>query len=184
MAGPEMMREVQKELSNPTPVRIWAVAKAFEMGMDVSDVHRLTNIDCWFLGKLHGLHQLKQAMRHMDLYGLQSQPALLLEAKCRGFSDRQIASLVSAPTLVHTELSPRHQLADFGASRYVGGPVTEAHIRHMRRCAGIVPKVKQIDTLAAEFPAETNYLYLTYSGQEHDVELVGGQAPVETDFSP
>ena len=99
------------------------------------------------------------------------------EAKCRGFSDRQIAALVSAPAMIHMELSPRLLPTDFGSSRYTGGPVTESHIRHLRRSTGIVPKVKQIDTLAAEFPAETNYLYLTYSGQEHDVELAGSQAP-------
>ena len=79
-SGPELEREVQKELSNPTPVRLWAVAKAFELGMDVSDVHRLTSIDRWFLAKLHGLHQLKVAMRRMDYYDLKDQPALLREA--------------------------------------------------------------------------------------------------------
>ena len=107
-----------------------------------------------------------------------------VQAKCRGFSDCQIAALVSAPALVHMEMSPRLLPTDFGASRYTGGPVTEAHIRHLRRSAGIVPKVKQIDTLAAEFPAETNYLYLTYSGEEHDVELPGSQAPADDDSLP
>jgi len=183
-SGPELEKEVKKELSNPTPVRLWAVAKAFELGMDVTDVHRLTNIDRWFLAKLHGLHQLKVALRLMDFYELQSHPAVLREAKCRGFSDCQIAALVSAPALVHMEMSPRLLPTDFGASRYTGGPVTEAHIRHLRRSAGIVPKVKQIDTLAAEFPAETNYLYLTYSGEEHDVELPGSQAPADDDSLP
>ncbi|CAE7592891.1 URA2, partial [Symbiodinium sp. CCMP2456] len=183
-SGPELEKEVKKELSNPTPVRLWAVAKAFELGMDVTDVHRLTNIDRWFLAKLHGLHQLKVALRLMDFYELRSHPAVLREAKCRGFSDCQIAALVSAPALVHMEMSPRLLPTDFGASRYTGGPVTEAHIRHLRRSASIVPKVKQIDTLAAEFPAETNYLYLTYSGEEHDVELPGSQAPTDDDCLP
>lgn len=60
--------------------------------------------------------------------------------------------------------SPALLPIDHGSQRYAGGPVTEAHIRHLRKKLGIVPMVKQIDTLAAEYPAETNYLYLTYSG--------------------
>ena len=79
------------------------------------------------------------------------------------------------------EMSPKLLPADFGASRYTGGAVTEAHVRYLRRSAGIVPKVKQIDTLAAEFPAETNYLYLTYSGEEHDVELPGSKMFADLD---
>lgn len=85
----------------------------------------------------------------------------------------QFISLSSISTFVHagvfldTEFSgasPALLPIDDGSQRYAGGPVTEAHIRHLRKKLGIVPMVKQIDTLAAEYPAETNYLYLTYSG--------------------
>ena len=78
------------------------------------------------------------------------------EAKTRGFSDRQIASLImdSSP-LTSPLLTP-----DLGAQRYTGGPVSEAHVRFLRKKLGVVPVVKQIDTLAAEYPAETNYLRL------------------------
>merc|ERR1719160_1694467 len=68
-------------------------------------------------------------------------------------------------------MSPKRTPLDSTSQKYIGGPVMEAHIRHLRKKAGINPVVKQIDTLAAEFPAETNYLYLTYSGEEHDVSL-------------
>eukprot|EP00438_Fugacium_kawagutii_P016912 Skav236269 [mRNA] locus=scaffold2289:47277:70286:+ [translate_table: standard] len=189
-----------QELANPTPVRMWAIAKAFENGMGVEEVHGLTSIDKWFLSKLHGLHMIKSTMRSLDFYELRRNPTLLKEAKTRGFSDRQIAQLVTAPDtwaeldrVLDTEMSPALVPVDHGSQRYAGGPVTEAHIRHMRkkaallptRCwslsmasetiAGIVPVVKQIDTLAAEYPAETNYLYLTYSGEEHDVDLAGSE---------
>jgi len=174
--GASLEDELRKELSNPTPVRMWAIAKAFEEGMGVEEVHTLTNIDRWFLSKLHGLHMLKGTMRSMDFYELRSNPVLLKEAKMRGFSDRQIAALVSIPEKILVECaSPALLPIDHGSQRYAGGPVTEAHIRHLRKKLGIVPMVKQIDTLAAEYPAETNYLYLTYSGHEHDVKLVGSE---------
>jgi len=174
--GASLEAELKKELANPTPVRVWAIAKAFEQGMGVDEMHRLTRIDKWFLCKLHGLHMIKSTMRSLDFYELRRNPMLLKEAKTRGFSDRQIAQLVSAPDKVlDAELSPAVLPVDHGSQRYCGGPVTEAHIRHMRKKAGIVPVVKQIDTLAAEYPAETNYLYLTYSGDEHDVDLAGSE---------
>lgn len=168
--------ELKKELSNPTPARMWAIAKAFEDGMGVEDVHELTRIDRWYLWKLHGLHRIKSTLRTLSFYDLRGQPSLLKEAKLRGFSDRQIA-LALGPSADHLDelgTSPALLPVDHGSQRYAGGPVMEGHIRHLRKKLGIVPMVKQIDTLAAEYPAETNYLYLTYSGQEHDVDLVGG----------
>ena len=71
-------------------------------------------------------------------------------------------------------MSPQLLPVDHGSQRYSGGPVAESHVRHLRKKLGIVPTVKQIDTLAAEFPATTNYLYVTYSGEEHDIDLAGG----------
>ncbi|CAK9103982.1 Protein URA2 [Includes: Glutamine-dependent carbamoyl-phosphate synthase [Durusdinium trenchii] len=188
-SGTNLDAELKKELSNPTPVRMWAIAKAFEQGMGVEEVHALTNIDRWFLSKLHGLHEIKGTMRTMDIYELRSNPLLLKEAKIRGFSDRQIASLISVPDrILDCAPSPALLPIDHGSQRYTGGPVTEAHIRFLRKKLGIVPMVKQIDTLAAEYPAETNYLYLTYSGQEHDVALVGSDKQCSdvqiTDLTP
>ena len=106
----------------------------------------------------------------------------------RGFSDRQIAALVSEPEKMEYVASPALLPVDYGSLRYTGGPVSEAHIRHLRKKLGIVPVVKQIDTLAAEYPADTNYLYLTYSGEEHDVNLVGSEKQCSdvkvTDLTP
>eukprot|EP00931_Biecheleriopsis_adriatica_P111998 TRINITY_DN864_c0_g1_i4.p1 TRINITY_DN864_c0_g1~~TRINITY_DN864_c0_g1_i4.p1 ORF type:complete len:1615 (-),score=380.51 TRINITY_DN864_c0_g1_i4:13-4806(-) len=176
-SGPDFDVELKKELSHPTPVRVWAIAKAFEHGMDVEEIHGLSKIDRWFLSKLHGLHVIKSTMKCLDFYELRRNPALLREAKRRGFSDRQIAAQVRTPDSIPSGeyASPQIMPVDHGSQRYTGGNVTEAHIRHLRKRAGIVPVVKQIDTLAAEFPAETNYLFLSYSGEEHDVELAGGE---------
>ena len=173
-SGPNLDAELKKELANPTPVRMWAIAKAFEHGMNVEEVHTLTNIDRWFLSKLHGLHMLKGTMKSLDFYALRQNPVLIKEAKTRGFSDKQIAAIISAPEkIIDSEISPHLLPTDHGSQRYSGGPVSEAHVRHLRKKLGIVPTVKQIDTLAAEFPATTNYLYVTYSGDEHDLELAG-----------
>ena len=131
---------------------------------------------------------IKGTMKSMDFNQLRDQPELLKEAKLRGFSDRQIAALVSEPEKMEYVASPALLPVDYGSLRYTGGPVSEAHIRHLRKKLGIVPVVKQIDTLAAEYPAETNYLYLTYSGEEHDVDLAGSEKQCSdvkvTDLTP
>jgi len=145
------LTQVQAELRTPSPTRIWAIAKAFELGMSVENVHLHTNIDRWFLVKLFHIHRVKHSLKDSDLTSLAQNIPLLKEAKRCGFADRQISSQLIA----------------------ANGPVTEAQVRHVRKQARVVPVVKQIDTLAAEFPAETNYLYLTYSGVEHDVGLSG-----------
>eukprot|EP00931_Biecheleriopsis_adriatica_P111997 TRINITY_DN864_c0_g1_i3.p1 TRINITY_DN864_c0_g1~~TRINITY_DN864_c0_g1_i3.p1 ORF type:complete len:1609 (-),score=374.68 TRINITY_DN864_c0_g1_i3:279-5054(-) len=175
-SGPGLRDELVKELSAPTPVRIWAIAKAFEDGMGVEEIHGLSKVDRWFLSKLHGLHLIKTTLKAMDFMQLRSSPALLREAKRRGFSDRQIAAHVNEASVTQGDFSPSLQPIEHGSERYTGGRVTEAHIRHLRKRTGIVPTVKQIDTLAAEFPAETNYLYLTYTGEDHDVTLAAGEA--------
>eukprot|EP00933_Yihiella_yeosuensis_P077927 TRINITY_DN8891_c0_g1_i1.p1 TRINITY_DN8891_c0_g1~~TRINITY_DN8891_c0_g1_i1.p1 ORF type:complete len:1190 (+),score=260.46 TRINITY_DN8891_c0_g1_i1:194-3571(+) len=172
-SGPNIEAELKKELAFPTPVRIWAIAKAFEHGMQMEEVHQLTRIDRWFLSKLFGLHSIRNALKCLDFYELRRQTPLLREAKCRGFSDKQIAALVSVPSdrSPRQGFSPELRPLDHGSARYTGGPVRETHVRYLRKKLGITPVVKQIDTLAAEFPAETNYLYLTYSGVEHDVTV-------------
>ena len=106
-------------------VRMWAIAKAFEQGMGVEEVHSLTNIDRWFLSKLHGLHMIKGTMRSMDFYELRKNPLLLKEAKMRGFSDRQIAAMISVPEKIDSAWSPALLPLDHTSQRYTGGPVTE-----------------------------------------------------------
>jgi len=148
---------VRHELQNPSPARIWSIAKAFDLGMSVEDVHLLTKIDGWFLAKLHHIHRLRASLGGMDAAELGRSAPLLREAKRCGFADRQIAR-------------------DLATRPCEGAGATEDGIRQLRKRLGISPVVKQIDTLAAEFPAETNYLYLTYSGVEHDVDLADSRA--------
>merc|ERR1719188_7718 len=154
---------VKAELMRPTPTRVWAIAKAFELGMDVEEIHGLTRIDRWFLSKLLHVHTVKHALQAVDISGLAASPQLLREAKRCGFADRQIAPM----------LRIQDGVGACGKCEYNGGPVHDYHVRALRKSAGVVPVVKQIDTLAAEFPAHTNYLYLTYSGTENDVDLAG-----------
>jgi len=154
----------RNELQKPSPIRIWSIAKAFEQGLSIADVQDLTKIDSWFLTKLWRIHQVKQTLKCHDYHELRSNNLLLREAKRVGFADRQIAAQLRFVEGVDKSV---------GADSYGGGAVKEDHIRFLRKRAGITPFVKQIDTLAAEFPAETNYLYLTYSGEEHDISLQG-----------
>jgi len=178
---------VKKELQTPSPIRMWSIAKAYELGMSVEDVHQLTSIDRWFLAKLFHIHTVRRSLMAMDYVELRENFELLREAKRVGFADRQIASTLRPKEEVI--FSPPSRTLDspaMGAHQYTGGRVTEEHVRYLRKRCGILPAVKQIDTLAAEFPAETNYLYLTYSGDEHDVQLAGlrGGQPGFPSFEP
>ncbi|MDI6844694.1 MAG: carbamoyl-phosphate synthase (glutamine-hydrolyzing) large subunit [Candidatus Saccharicenans sp.] len=135
-------RNLEKELSNPTDERIFGIAEAFRKGWSVEKVASLTRIDPWFLHRMKDLVDMEKRLRS---YSLKSLPyELLLEAKKKGFSDKQIAIFTSS---------------------------SEAEVRERRRQLKISPSVKQIDTLAAEYPAKTNYLYLTYNGREDDVRF-------------
>lgn len=137
------------ELSEPTDMRIFVIASAFEKGYSIDRIHDLTKIDKWFLIKLQRIYHLKQELEKYS--SLEELPHdLLLDAKKAGFSDFQIARSV-----LHSAKSDMQQ--------------NLLKVREFRKKAGIVPYVKQIDTLAAEYPARTNYLYLTYSGDEHDI---------------
>merc|ERR1719324_1404032 len=167
---------VRAELQKPTPTRMWAIAKAFDLGLSVEEIHQLTRIDRWFLAKLFHIHQVKTALGCLDCHELQRNEALLREAKRSGFADKQIAAQLR-------ETSPKAKALDAQrtgekTTEYVGGKINEMHVRGIRKALGVNPVVKQIDTLAAEFPAETNYLYLTYNGCEHDVEVGKVSAPV------
>ncbi len=141
--------DIEKELSQPTDMRIFSIAEALEKGFDVDRIWELTKIDRWFLYKLQNINNIKVQLESFN--ALESLPDReLLNAKINGFSDFQIA---------------RHVLKPDNRS------INEAmlSVRRHRKSRGIVPYVKQIDTLAAEYPAVTNYLYLTYSGIEHDI---------------
>lgn len=142
-------KDIEKELSQPTDMRIFSIAEALEKGFDVDRICELTKIDRWFLYKLQNIENIKKGLEKYNT--IESLPAQeLLHAKIYGFSDFQIA---------------RHVLkAD---NRAINDAMLS--VRRHRKSNGIVPYVKQIDTLAAEYPAVTNYLYLTYSGMEHDI---------------
>ncbi len=140
--------DIEKALKEPTDRRIFVIAKAMREGWSIDRIHDLTKIDRWFLHKLHHIYDTACELRKHD--ELTSLPLPLLRlAKEQGFSDFQIIREVMKD--------------DFDADRDM------KVIRDYRKRNGIVPVVKQIDTLAAEYPAMTNYLYLTYNGSENDV---------------
>ncbi|HAQ17801.1 MAG TPA: carbamoyl phosphate synthase large subunit [Prolixibacteraceae bacterium] len=145
------IEQIDEELSNPTDRRIFAIAEAFNKGHSVDDIYEKTKIDRWFLQKLHHIHLTKNKLEEVN--SLQSlEDSLLLQAKKEGFSDFQIARLVLKST-----------------NKAINGDLLK--VRDWRKSKNILPSVKQIDTLAGEYPAQTNYLYLTYNGNEHDVEF-------------
>ncbi|XP_051259878.1 carbamoyl-phosphate synthase [ammonia], mitochondrial [Dicentrarchus labrax] len=135
-------QDLQQELAVPSSTRIFSLAKSLHSGMGVDQIHQLTAIDKWFLHKLNRITQLEQYLAN---YRSATVPkGLLLKAKQDGFSDRQIGQILGS---------------------------SERAARELRLAHGIKPWVKQIDTLAAEYPAMTNYLYCTYHGQEHDLDF-------------
>ena len=141
--------DIEKELAEPTDMRIFSIAEGLEKGMSVDRIYELTKIDKWFLYKLRNIINIKNEL--CNYKSLESLPRdLLSHSKINGFSDFQIARHVlrSEPGVIDDDLMK---------------------VRIYRKFLGIVPYVKQIDTLAAEYPAVTNYLYLTYSGSEHDI---------------
>ena len=150
--------DIEKELTEPTDMRIFVIEKAMKKGYTIDQIHDLTKIDKWFLYKLKNIYDLRNKL---DSYNsLKELPAeLLLEAKIKGFSDFQLARYVLKDTNDH--------IAD-GLLK----------VRDHRISRGIVPYVKQIDTLAAEYPAQTNYLYLSYSAQSHDLDYTDSDKSV------
>ena len=139
--------DVDEALREPTDRRIFVIAKAMLAGYTVDQIHALTKIDKWFLDKLENIVATHKALQSYDV--CEKIPVELLRtAKQQGFSDFQIARAV-----------------------YKNMDVEDAQkiVRLFRKAHGIVPVVKQIDTLAAEFPAATNYLYLTYNGNYNDI---------------
>jgi carbamoyl-phosphate synthase large subunit len=148
--------DISEELEVPTDMRIFAIADAFEKNYSIEKIHDLTKIDNWFLFKLKRIFDIKTRLEKYNK--LEEVPLdLLIDAKKAGFSDFQLA---------------RHILKDESVEKNL------LAVRTYRKSKGIMPYVKQIDTLAAEFPAKTNYLYLTYSGDEHDIKFEADQKSV------
>lgn len=146
--------ELDKALKAPTDTRVFAISQALHAGYTIEQIHALTKIDCWFLDKLQSI--VRTSQRLGEVAAIDKLPyELLLRAKRQGFSDFQIARFV---------------LADKGVK---AGDKEALAVRSQRKQLGIIPVVKQIDTLAAEYPAETNYLYLTYSGTHSDINYEG-----------
>mgnify|MGYP000102471200 FL=1 len=152
-----VIQDIDKALREPTDKRIFVISKALQKGYTVNQIHELTKIDKWFLEKLNNIiHTAKEIETFSSLEALPLE--LLKTAKKQGFSDFQIA---------------RALFKDQGdIERHL------LEVRKFRKEKGIVPVVKQIDTLAAEYPAQTNYLYLTYNGTANDVHYLGDHRSV------
>ncbi len=146
---PLNVADIDKALKEPTDKRIFVIENAFRAGYSVDKIHDLTKIDKWFLQKLKNIADT--AIELEQINDLAKVPvALLRQAKSQGFSDFQIARAVL-----------KSDMNDAANANLL--------VRNLRKGYGILPVVKQIDTLAAEYPAQTNYLYLTYNGTENDV---------------
>jgi carbamoyl-phosphate synthase large subunit len=153
----EKREDIRKELREPTDQRLFAVADALRSGVTVNEIYELSGIDPWFLHKIKNITDMHVRLRELRF----SDPdfrSVLENSKKLGFSDRQIAEMMGT--------SPER-------------------IRNVRKYNGIIPVVKQIDTLAAEYPAKTNYLYMTYNGTHDDIDfsekgevLVIGAGPI------
>ena len=152
-----VIKDVDKALREPTDNRIFVVSKALKAGYTVDRIHALTKIDKWFLCKLQNI--IDTDMRLHACHGLADLPGdLLALAKRQGFSDFQIAHAINM------EATDMEQAS--------------LQVRARRKELGILPVVKQIDTLGGEFPAQTNYLYLTYSGTRNDVQGLGDKSSI------
>ena len=141
--------ELEHALKEPTDKRILAIAQAMFKGYTVERIHELTRIDKWFLYRLQNIIVTARELNGYDTLESLPEP-LLRQAKEQGFSDFQIAREIFKGNMVEAEKA-------------------NLEVRALRKKLGVLPVVKQIDTLAAEYPAQTNYLYLTYNGRENDV---------------
>ena len=179
-----VISDIDKALREPTDKRIFVISKAFRAGYTVDQVHELTKIDRWFLEKLMNimntskeLHEYSETVCGSEcseesvplkvqgeeiirfVRNDKAAQELLRRAKIQGFSDLQIARAL-------------------GLERYMDSEDGILTIRALRKSMGVLPVVKQIDTLAAEYPARTNYLYLTYSGIANDVHYLGDRKSI------
>lgn len=140
---------IDAALREPTDKRIFVLSKALQHGYTIDQIHELTKIDKWFLQKLQHLVDINKELCCFNINTLDKE--LLLEAKIYGFTDFQIARAIG----LEDEVENMHKASLL--------------VRNLRKHYGILPVVKQIDTLAAEYPAQTNYLYVTYGGTTDDV---------------
>ncbi|PJA22098.1 MAG: carbamoyl phosphate synthase large subunit, partial [Deltaproteobacteria bacterium CG_4_10_14_0_2_um_filter_43_8] len=143
-------KNLNQEIAAPTDERVFAVYQALLAGSDIDQLYKLSSIDPWFLSKLNNIANIEKSLQKADLFSEKTETsnALLKKAKEFGFSDKQIAKICKKE---------------------------EADVRALRKKIGLLPFIKQVDTLAAEYPAQTNYLYSTYNGAESDVSFESGK---------
>ncbi len=166
--------DIDKALREPTDKRIFVISKAFRAGYTVDQMHELTKIDKWFLEKLMNIMNTSKELQQLgnkhaqafssdkSLRSVESDASgreLLRKAKIQGFSDFQISRAL-------------------GLEQYMESEKGSLAVRAFRKNTGLLPVVKQIDTLAAEYPAQTNYLYLTYNGTANDVHYLGDRKSI------
>jgi carbamoyl-phosphate synthase large subunit len=147
---PETEERIKDAVANPTDERLFKLVKALKMGVSIDEIYSLSGVDPFFLQKIQNIIDMEKQLCALNLNDSDAAETVR-EAKRIGFSDEQIAVCQNS---------------------------TEAKIRKFRKTAGIIPSIKQIDTLAAEWPAKTNYLYLTYGGDEDDIELSNDKSKV------
>ena len=145
------IKDIEAALREPTDKRIFVISKAMHKGYTVDQIHELTKIDHWFLYKLKHIIDVDEQLKNCNINTLDK--TLLRTAKIYGFTDFQIARAVG----LEDEVDNMHKAV--------------LVVRQLRKSYGILPVVKQIDTLAAEYPAQTNYLYVTYSGVDSDIKF-------------
>lgn len=147
---PESEERLRDELAHPTDERLYKIAKALKIGIPVKEIYRLSGVDPFFLYKIQNIVNMETQLKKLNL-AEEGAVDVIREAKRLGFSDAQIAVCLKTD---------------------------EMTIRNFRKSVGILPVVKQIDTLAAEWPAKTNYLYMTYGGDEDDIEFAKTKSKV------
>jgi carbamoyl-phosphate synthase large subunit len=152
-----VVEDIDKALRQPTDKRVFVISKAFNAGYTVDQIHDLTKIDRWFLDKLYNIKITADELRALNTLE-EVDFELLKKAKCQGFSDFQIGRLVLKDALDGEEMT--------------------ALVRNYRKGFSLTPVVKQIDTLAAEYPAQANYLYLTYNGTKSDIDFTGDRKSI------
>ncbi|MGD6806754.1 MAG: carbamoyl-phosphate synthase (glutamine-hydrolyzing) large subunit [Candidatus Bathyarchaeia archaeon] len=146
----ESEERLRDEVANPTDERLYKLVKALKIGISVSEIYRISGVDPFFLYKIQNIIDMEAQLKNLNLAD-KAAVDVIREAKRLGFSDKQIA---------------------------ICQKTDEANIRTYRKNNGVIPVVKQIDTLAAEWPAKTNYLYMTYGGDEDDIEFSKTQSKV------
>ena len=151
--------DIDAALREPTDKRVFVISKAMHLPQyDIDRIHELTKIDKWFLQKLKHIIDIDEKLKKQNINTLEAE--LLREAKVYGFTDFQIARAMG----MESEIGNMHKALLL--------------VRNRRKQLGILPVVKQIDTLAAEYPAQTNYLYVTYSGVKSDIEFEGDKRSI------